>query len=690
MAITITSATQLAQIGRTQEYPGNGSYILGNNITISGEWTTLLEANGLTFNGNGHRISTLTMPLFNRLYNATVSNLTLGLDIDTTGSYFPGGYGAAGGLAQTVSGCTFTNITTEGRIAGRSAIGGMIGDTNRSDFTDCTNYATIYCTRDRAGGITSLGSECNFIRCVNHGDVTTSGALADPHSQGLWAGGIAGIVQTLGDYPYLPTFHQMVDCTNDGSIQAGGYGGGIAGWALAYAPNGMLEIRNCHNHGPVSYSPYTPPIGEGNQSFGGIVGNMLYGGDIYDCTNDAPISGGRSVGGITGSAGMEYVYEDYYGYGWLTPNIVRCYNSGPVTLTAPASLPIDNDHYQYAGGISGRLRHGGIIQENRNTGAVSSNAPNTGGIVGDVVASNVGGSINEAPVTGALNTGGIAGAVDTQLVMYVEPTLANPASYVVRLTDTGGQIDAMENKFTPMPVPATRRVAALPLATLEAYAALRGNTNAQSARITATDNNTGGIAGLIRNGTLVQDNKNCGDMISTGSVVGGIVGRAEQTVLTSPNNEITNNFSSPLMVSGVTSVYRVLGASTGQAPVSLNNTQVYPNVLLTGNNTADGGLMYSNQPVAENDPQLGATLRQGANLVCPPGERPEPCVGCAPYEPPVPPKPPSCPCCPSWFCWWPFSMCCWPRVSCCPSGQNRPQIPNVPKPACGCMQKRVW
>ena len=687
MAITITSASQLAQIGISPGYPGNQSYILGNDITITGAWTTLPSANGLIFDGNGHRISTLTMPLFSRLYNARVSNLTLVLNIDTTGIAYPNGYGGVGGLVQTASACDCTNITIEGRIAGQWAVGGIIGDTNSADFIDCVNYAAVTTTWGRGGGLTSLGSECNFIRCINHGKVTVIGA-PEAYSTS-WAGGIAGILQVSGYYPEEPFFIQVADCVNYGNIESYAYGGGIAGWILAYTPFAGIEIRNCHNHGPVSPSSFKLAANEGSQFYGGITGSVLYGGDILDCTNDAPVSGGGSVGGIAGNVGPAYLYEFQQEY--LKANLARCRNSGSVTLTVPAFASLNSDAYRYAGGISGTLFHGGTVVDSWNAGMVSSNAPYTGGIVGSVIASVVEGCTNEAAVAGALHTGGIAGAVDPQ-PSFRSPALMDPASYVARLDEAGRRIGAAENNAGPVPMPATSGVgapgarrygpvaaAALPPAPVEAYALLRGNVNARSARVSATGNNTGGIAGLVRNGARVLDNKSCGEVVSGGSSVGGVVGHAEHALLTSPN-EITDNLVSAPTVSGMASVYRVLGANTSQIPVSMHNTQVFPNVLLTGNNTGDGGFVYNDQPVLESDPQLGAALRQGATLVCPPGERPEECVGCVPtkcppgqvYVPGVgcveetrPPRP----CCPRSLCCSrcacrPPSACCWPGANC--------------------------
>jgi len=634
MAISITDSAQLAQIGLAPEYPSNGSYILANDITITGPWTMLPLADGIMFDGNNHTISSLDMPLFTNLQNADVRNLVFNSIIDETGIPFPGGYGALGALAQQASDSIFTNITVRGYVIGEFGIGGLIGDLHRSMVIGCVNQARVVSYGQRSGGIVSLGSDVNFESCVNYGQVQ---AL---DTDGGWGGGIAGVIQYI---PYIePASFYVTNCVNYGAIEAQQHGGGIAGWMLAYVDLVTAEIINCANHGTVSAVSATGSVDGENQYYGGIFGSMLYGGTMTNCTNDGAIRGNGFVGGIIGRGAQAPYYETLFLHAFLT----ECKNSGSVTLTAPVPAPVTElPSYQFAGGIAGTLQYQATVTDCENSGTVTSNAPNTGGICGNMTAGVTSGCINSGPVSGTDNTGGIEGMADW---IMVEPSLfgVKPATdYYVVTTEDGARFasDVSHNALANRIRSQSQRIAArAPRQAPGEYRLMSENVNTRSATITASGNNTGGIAGHILNGIRVLDNRNCAVVESTGSNVGGIVGLSEET--TGPQaNEISGNMLSSPSVSGATSVYRVLGQSIGQPPTSLNNTQMFPNVLLTGNNTADGGFSYANQAVFEMDPQLGATLRQGATLVCLPGQHLEDCVGCVgePF-PPTPPPPSPC------------------------------------------------
>ena len=94
------------------------------------------------FNGNGHQISNLTVPLFNTLSGATITSLNLSnVNISDV-------CGRVGAFAEEVYGTTFENCRVEGNIYSASScsykagafVGGCSGEGN--SFEACS--ADVY------------------------------------------------------------------------------------------------------------------------------------------------------------------------------------------------------------------------------------------------------------------------------------------------------------------------------------------------------------------------------------------------------------------------------------------------------------------------------------------------------------------------------------------------------------------
>lgn len=163
------------------------------------------------------------------------------------------------------------------------------------------------------------------------------GVTGEIETTGIFAGGIVAYV-----YNNLT----IENCWNKASITAGGYTGGIAG----YAPYNTATIKKCYNTGTVTANT-------ANGSFaGGIAGYTS--GTITNCYNTGTVTASNSyAGGITGRS-----YSS-------NSTITNCYNIGTVSSV-----------YESGGIVA---RNSGAITNCHNTGAVTASNGYAGGIVGN-------------------------------------------------------------------------------------------------------------------------------------------------------------------------------------------------------------------------------------------------------------------------------------------------------------------
>ena len=348
--MTITTADELRQfaalVNSGIDFDGE-TVILGENITLTGEWTPIGQgtrdgsgytANSIpfmgTFDGNGHSISGLeikttegadcALGLFGIVAGGIVKDLTLlDVDIDCSASEMAGA--VAGMLCEggTVSGCTVGAESDDAsKVSAGRGNGGIVGRMTLSGtIEDCTNYAAI--TGTSASGNT---------------------------------GGIVGAAY------YANEGMTISGCHNYGSVSATMGVGGIVGLTSA-------TIADCHNHGEVT--------GNGT-SIGGIAGEARGGTVIESCTNEGAVSngststakeGGYGTGGIIGW--IRYIDPSNYGDNTAV-SVSGSTNSGAVTSSSVG-----------AGGIVGMLYHSATVDGNTSTEDVSGNGM-VGGIVGGV------------------------------------------------------------------------------------------------------------------------------------------------------------------------------------------------------------------------------------------------------------------------------------------------------------------
>lgn len=181
----------------------NGSYVLTQDITLSGEWTPIgTSANPFkgTLNGQGHTIKGLTMgngdndnqAFFGFTNGATVEN------IGFTSAVVKGHNQAAIVVAQATS-STLSNIYVSGVVTGRDHVGTIAGDArgtteNHTTITNCVSTAAALSTEHQGGGIAGWTNNSTFSYNIAYGAVTA------PQNG---AGGITGMVDDNGKTEYI-------------------------------------------------------------------------------------------------------------------------------------------------------------------------------------------------------------------------------------------------------------------------------------------------------------------------------------------------------------------------------------------------------------------------------------------------------------------------------------------------------
>lgn len=292
--------------------------------------------------------------LFGRVENGSILNLQI--EIASTGLHVQE-VENVGTLAGYTANSIITNCHIKGgNITGDSPIyiqlivGGLIGQIEKSEVTNCSNTVDVKATLLNAAALASGGiigislkssiTNCRFSGSVMAVDERTNGT---PNS---YTGGITGasdLVAVGGTYGTST----ISECTADVKISAGAYAGGIVGYFTEgdvekSTVKGLISIRDT-----------------GGQA-GGIIGRNRWGGTVTDCYNSASVTSLNTAGGIVG-------YE-------YTPSlftISKCWSSGDITA------PI-------AGGIAGMVGFG-TIEECYASGNITGNDP-TGSYAGGIAA----------------------------------------------------------------------------------------------------------------------------------------------------------------------------------------------------------------------------------------------------------------------------------------------------------------
>lgn len=272
---TAAELLNLAGISTGEDATVDKVYVLKNDIDLSEVEFMPIPVFAGTLDGNGHKISGLTITeegtdigLIRFIgTKGVVQNLFVEADIR------PGGNrSTVGGIAGTNKG-TIINCTFSGNMVAKKEVGGIAGVNEKTGvIISCQNSATLLGTK-RVGGIVGdnqgMVKQCSNLGEINHTSMTVPKEDEDGDTE-------TSLASLMEDEDKIESI------------------GGIAGISTGI-------ITKCENKATVSYK-------HTGYQVGGIVGYQN--GCVEQCINNGLIYGRKDVGGIVGLF-EPYIEIDY-------------------------------------------------------------------------------------------------------------------------------------------------------------------------------------------------------------------------------------------------------------------------------------------------------------------------------------------------------------------------------------------
>ena len=306
----IETGGQLLHIKDVNSY--NMCFELANNIDLDNKNWLPFNFKG-TFDGKGHTISNLKISrdteyqgLFSKITDGKVQNLTIkniyinAPTIDNIGAL-------AGYLEykHTISNCHIL-LTAESQITGKNYVGGLIGQANSGNLSDCSvEYSgssdEVIKGNNNVGGLSGYGGyakSCHVYAGIKGSDYV-GGIIGQNGNaeQCFYKGSVIGNKYVGGIVGYLVENNNITSCKADVALTATSYGGGIVGGKTTYYGP---RITSCYSTGTMNSS-------SDNYTFGGISGDytpikMCYSTICSNITNYDGIS--ASTNEVTYSASV--------------------------------------------------------------------------------------------------------------------------------------------------------------------------------------------------------------------------------------------------------------------------------------------------------------------------------------------------------------------------------------------------
>ena len=266
----------------------------------------------------------------------------------------------------------------------------------------------------------------------------------------------------------------------------------------------------------------------GGSVVGSVVGAALGNTHITNATNSASVTGNTDVGGIVGYSGKEI--------NGLVNNITTNAHFTNLINTGAVHSNGESDEQggivSNAGGLIGYMYNGTLDGNSYNLGNVSGDGYNVGGLVGYAVNSTIGDGTNlvynRLDVTGAYNVGGIVGNMEGSTVKYAEnsgtvlATGHSTEDYIyhtaITLQDNipnGGRLDDAKD-------------IAKVIVDVANVGGIAGTSAAKEGKASEITNVTN--TGDVSSSKVAEQN-----YYAAGNV-GGVVGRAEDTNITTATN----------------------------------------------------------------------------------------------------------------------------------------------------------
>ena len=254
------------------------------------------------------------------------------------------------GLFRRAVDSVIKDLNVIGSIRGKDVVGGIVGLASDSKILRCTFSGTAD-GESNVGGIAGNSYESEISNCINYGSITASVKNA---------GGIAGWCDK----------GEIMNCANQGSVRAANISGGISGY-LSYS-----TAADCYND--------VSAVIKGNEYVGGITG-QCYGSSLSSCYNTGTVEGsgsGNYTGGIVGGVLVPPENES-------NSSVHLCNNLTDIKGGANV------------GGIIGRISDTTAVSNCKNTGNITAEGKNVGGISGE---NN--GTVSKCSSTGNISAGG--------------------------------------------------------------------------------------------------------------------------------------------------------------------------------------------------------------------------------------------------------------------------------------------
>ncbi len=469
-----------------------------------------------TYDGGNFLIENLTINrnvisqgLFGEVSNGTLKNIKL-QNVNITGQQYTAAL-AARALSNTVIiNCTLSGTSS---ISGTGSVGGIAGTAVTATITDCTAAATINGTVNYIGGIAGNINATKITNC--HTNVTVNGAET--------TGGLIGFAVVA------VTLTQTISgCTSAGSVNGTDGVGGLVGITGSAGDNGIHIFSSSSTASVKNTTKLTAGTGD-SIGVGGLVGALLYGGEITNChasgyvENYATAGQYRETGGLVGAIiySPSTITNSHATGEVYAPNATRV---GGFAGFSQNSAIIGSGNYS-TGRVDGNNCVGGFIGYNANAN-ISSNNYATGNVSGSSIVGGFsgwnGGYINDAgdpigcwhtsgTITGNTGSGIIGGFSGNNTPGARIKNCYAKGNVIVNTTGAGSNAGGF--------------IGLLNGGTIERCFA-RGNvTNSLSASFTSI----GGFAGAITSGSTT-DSYSTGDVQSIASTSGGFTGSNAGTI----------------------------------------------------------------------------------------------------------------------------------------------------------------
>ncbi|MDR3310620.1 MAG: InlB B-repeat-containing protein [Oscillospiraceae bacterium] len=397
---------------------------------------------------------------------------------------------------------------------GTATYQGFFGTLNNAAVKNLTLSGQVAGGNYTGGVAGQAAGAVTFTNVISN--VTVTGAA--------YVGGILGHTPTATASGGAVTF---AGCENAGAVTGSSYVGGLAGYTA-----GLLTITDSGNTGAVK-GTYAGGLA-GNPQGGAVIAGSYNGGTITGQTGGT----GGLVGYLAGGTGV-------------AASVTDSHNTGAVSGAGTVGGLIG-----YTGSASG----GTTITGSYNTGTITSSAGIAGGIAG---AAGYSGAGYITAVARVYNTGSVINTAGTGAVGGLFGTLAGGAGSSFSDSYNAGTV-------TNAGTGATGGIAGT-------YTLNGASSDVRNAANVTGGGITGGLFGQFAVAYRLSKSVNTGNVASTASYAGGLIGNASTAAITVGNCLNSGAVSGSVRGAGIT------GNGTGAAAA-------YTNVLNTG--TVSGGTTY--------------------------------------------------------------------------------------------------